>query len=131
MKAIFSFFTPRGTPWGEKRKNALHFDVFLDPKIRLNPRGYPDLTPKKHLAAHGTHPICSAHPFGTPRNPTQFQRRPLFANFKNPSKSRTPSGMDCVILKDSLRSVSASLRLTSRFETLFKTLKGTASEIFD
>ena len=49
MKAIFSVFRPRGTPWPKKRKNRLHFDVFFDPKFRLNPLGYPNWSQKTHI----------------------------------------------------------------------------------
>ena len=82
MKAIFSVFRPRGTPWPKKRKNRLHFDVFFDPKFRLNPLGY-RIDPKKHISAHPSAPprdppnptICAAHPFGTPGTPPEPQRR--------------------------------------------------------
>ena len=78
MKAIFSVFRPRGTPWPKKRKNRLHFDVFFDPKFRLNPLGY-RIDPKKHISAHPSAPprdppnptICAAHPFGTPGTPPE------------------------------------------------------------
>ena len=126
----FFIFRPKGYPLAQKTKKRPSFRCVFWPKIRLN-WGYPPGPPKKPPSGPWGTPNLLRPSLRDPRNPTQFQRQPLFENFKNPSKSRTPSGMDCVILKDSLRSVSASLRLTSRFETMFKTLKGTASEIFD
>ena len=83
MKAIFSVFGPRGTPWPKKRKNRLHFDVFFDPKFRLNPLGY-RIDPKNHISAHPSAPprdppnptICAAHPSAPPRDPRHPTRTP-------------------------------------------------------